>query len=202
MWSACPPSRCEGPRRSLRWSGAKLSERSQMAHSETARTVAADARMRRQGGAGDDNGFTPAYSAQCGSLGVDSRQCSCSSQASVSAALAGTLARPGGCFTNLRRSHWSLSKGGFEKAASRRSPEARPAKPWRCQAPQRPSQRAQPRFSQMALCNSLPGKQQRTERWPALSGTGHHRNCHPPSGFFSGLSSRRGGSGGPGCSAQ
>jgi hypothetical protein len=61
----------------------------------------------------------------------------------------------GGCFTNLRRAHWSLSKGGFEKAASRRSPEARPAKPWRCQAPQRPSQRAQPRFSQMALCNSL-----------------------------------------------
>jgi hypothetical protein len=47
MWSACPPSRCEGPRRSLRASGAKLSGRSQMAHSATARTVAADARMGR-----------------------------------------------------------------------------------------------------------------------------------------------------------
>jgi len=51
------------------------------------------------------------------------------------------------------------SKGGVEKAASLRSPEARPAQPRRCQAPQRPSQRAQPRFSPTALCNSLLRKQ-------------------------------------------
>lgn len=36
---------------------------------------------------------------------------------------------------------------------TRRSAE--PAQPRRCQAHQRPSQQAQPRFSQVALCNSL-----------------------------------------------
>ncbi len=76
-----------------------------------------------------------------------------SSRAVVSWAPPETLASRGGCFTNLRRAHWSLSKGGFEKAASRRSPEARPAQPRRYEAPQRPSQRAQPRFSRTAYLN-------------------------------------------------
>jgi hypothetical protein len=48
-----------------------------------------------------------------------------------------------------------------ERAAGRRSPEARPAKPRRCQAPQRPSQRAQLRLSQMSLRNSLRARQHR-----------------------------------------
>jgi len=86
----------------------------------------------------------------------------------VAAAPGRTLAARRGCFTNLRRAHWSLSDiGGLEKAARRRSPEVRPAQPWRCQVPQRPSQRAQPRFSQTGLRNSL-----RPIRRCQLSGTG------------------------------
>jgi hypothetical protein len=50
-------------------------------------------RSGRQGGAGDDDGITPAYAAQCGSVGVDTRQCSCSSFALVSAAGAQTPAQ-------------------------------------------------------------------------------------------------------------
>jgi len=44
-----------------------------------------------------------------------------------------TVAARRGCCTNPRRAHWSLSKGGVEKAASRPSPAARPAQPRRCQ---------------------------------------------------------------------
>src|SRR5664280_2147930 len=73
------------------------------------------------------------------------------------------------CCTNPRRAHWSLSKGGVEKAASRRSPVARPALPRRRQRPQRPSQRTQPRFSQTALCNSHGAKRACGEIGPALA---------------------------------
>jgi hypothetical protein len=88
------------------------------------------------------------------------RRCRTRHRATLSNTVSGdgcllTPAHRGGCFTNLRRAHWSLSKGGFEKAASRRSPEAHPAQPRRCEAPQRRSQRAQPRFSQTPLRNSL-----------------------------------------------
>ncbi len=72
----------------------------------------------------------------------------------------------GGCCANLRRAHWSLSKGGVEEAASRCSSATRPAQRRRCQPPQRPSQRVQRRFSPSALCNSHRGKQapQRSQR--------------------------------------
>src|SRR4029077_5721773 len=58
----------------------------------------------------------------------------------------------------------SLSKGRVEKAASRDSPAARPARPRRCEPPPRPSQRARPRFSQTALCNSHDEQRQLAQR--------------------------------------
>ncbi len=89
--------------------------------------------------------------------------------ASASVVDSETAELDGGCCTNPRRAHWSLSKGGVEKAASRRSPVARSARPRRRQRRQRPSQRARPRFSQTALCNShRPGRSRRT-RLPARS---------------------------------
>jgi hypothetical protein len=75
-------------------------------------------------------------------------------EASVRSLSGDTLGNRRGCCTNPRRAHWSFSKGGVEKVASRRSPVARSARPRRRQRRQRPSQRAQPRFSQTALCNS------------------------------------------------
>jgi hypothetical protein len=82
-----------------------------------------------------------------------------SSVPTVSIASVVAPASVGGCFTNLWRAHWSLSKGGFEKAASRRSPEARTAQPRRSQLLQRRSQRARPGFSQTAyLCRVPPVK--------------------------------------------
>ena len=59
-----------------------------------------------------------------------------------------------GCCINPRPAHWSRSKDGVEKAEASCSAVARPARPRRSQPPQRPSQRARPRFSQTALCNS------------------------------------------------
>jgi hypothetical protein len=82
-----------------------------------------------------------------------------SSEARVSADQRLTLARDGGCRTPPRRPHWVCSKGGVGKPEGRCLAAARSALPRRCEPPQRPLQRAQPRFSQMALCDSLDGTQ-------------------------------------------
>jgi hypothetical protein len=58
-----------------------------------------------------------------------------------------------------RRAHSSLSKGGWKKPQVVAPPWARQARPRRRERPQRPSQRAQPRLLQTALCNSHPRKQ-------------------------------------------
>ena len=60
----------------------------------------------------------------------------------------------GGCRTKPRRPHWIRSKGGVEKPEGHRSATACSARPHRSRRLPRPSQRAPPRFSWAALCDS------------------------------------------------
>ena len=88
-------------------------------------------------------------------LAALSRGACASSRAGASLVPIWATAFTRGCCTNSpRRARWSRSKAGVERVEASRSTVARPARPRRSQPHQRPSQRARPRFSQTALCNS------------------------------------------------